>query len=491
MTHLQTPNAPARRRTRRAGPPLVVALALVVAGPAAAQGVSSVNPNCPSNATKPLPPGTMPTAKVAPADAIARPGPFPDFGFMVSASEYHECWSDQPVFRLKTDYPSEKPEALPAFMEIDFRTDPQAYLMAVRDYAFAGNLPHWDPFQNAEARWYHLPWLHSATAAYPPNGGTEGFRGLIKEAPLSPGQLGPGQLGQDGGYSVYATTLVNEQAGWLLGRMWADPRNPDPRVTDARYGGGFPEGTVFAKLLFTDAPKGVDDLPFLENPLAWMAYITPDFWTGATREVTQVNLLQMDVAVRDSRAPVTQWVFGTFAYNGALNRENPFENLVPVGLMWGNDPDDTTNRTTPFPPTKTEPNPDLKETVIFESPDLPPQHLGWNGRLNGPADLNTTSCMSCHMAAQYPAVVSLVPDGAVPDGGPRPPTQGGSEAWMKWFQNIPAGSSMSESAYSTDFSFQVAIGLTNFFAARDAASEGMWAEEFELAPVPIQRGFAD
>jgi hypothetical protein len=410
---------------------------------------------------------------------------------MVSAEEYYDCWSDQPIFRLKTDFPEYAPSEVPNFMKIDPLEDPKAYILGVRDYAFEGNLPEWDPFKNETANWYHIPWLHPASAGYPPNGGTEGFRGLIKEAPVSAGQLGTGQLGQNGNYSVYAITLINEQAGYTMGRMWADPDNPDPRATDKRYGGGFPEGTVFAKLLFTDAPTGVDSLPFLEDPLSWWAYITPDFWVTPTREVSKVNLLQMDVAVRDDRATETGWVFGTFAYNGQVGNANKFLNLVPVGVMWGNDPQVVVNKTTPFPPTRTEANPDLKETVIFLSDELPPQHLGWNGRLNGPADLNTTSCMSCHIAAQYPAISSLVPDGATPDGGPNPPAQGGSPEWMRWFQNVAAGTSIDDAAFSTDFSFQVAIALTNFFAARDAAAEGFWSEEYALRPIPIQRGFAD
>ena len=50
-------------------------------------------------------------------------------------------------------------------------------------------------------------------------------------------------------------------------------------------------------------------------------------------------------------------MFGTFAYNGQVNNANKFLNLVPVGVMWGNDPDDTTNTTNPFPPTETKVNP--------------------------------------------------------------------------------------------------------------------------------------
>jgi hypothetical protein len=420
---------------------------------------------------------------------------FPDFGFMVSQQDYVNHYSDQPIFRLKADFPKIKPGEIPAFLkDINFMTQPLDYLLAVRDYAFEGNLPDWDPYNNKVRSWYHIPWLHPTTVgpnAYPPNGGTEGFRGLIKEAPATPFQLGPDQAGKDGNYSIYAITLVNDQAGYTLGKMWADPNNPDPRTTDARYGGGFPVGTVFAKLLFTDAPQGTDKIAYLENPLQWKAYITENFWKSDKRVVTSVNLLQMDIAVRDARAEGpgrTGWVFGTFVYNGQLNRPNKFMNLVPVGLTWGNDPENKVNTTNPFPTTETKPNPDLKETVIFVSKELPPQHLGWNGRLNGPADLNTTSCMSCHITAQYPALTSLVPDGAVPDGGKDPPKQGGSPAWMKWFQNIPQATSMDPRAYSTDYSFQVAIALQNFFTVKSGQVQGVWANEYILLPKPIARG---
>jgi len=420
---------------------------------------------------------------------------FPDFGFMVSPQEYHQSYSDQPIFRLKCDFPKTKPAKLPDFVEkIDFRKDPKGYIVAARDYAFEGNLPTWDPYQNKVRQWYHIPWLHPTSVganAYPPNGGTEGFHGLIKEAPVSAYQLAPGEKGKNGDYSVYAITLVNDFAGYTLGKMWADPLNPDPRTTDARWGGGFPPGTVFAKLLFTDAPQGGDKIPFLENPLQWKAYITENFWLSATRKVTPVNLLQMDIAVRDTRADapgLTGWVFGSFAYNGQLNNANKFLNLVPIGVMWGNDPENKINTTNPYPFTETKPNPQLKETVIFNTPQLPPQHLGWNGRLNGPADLNDTSCLSCHVQAQYPQLTELVPPGAVPDGTPKPPPQGGTPEWMKWFTNLQCGVSSDPRAYSTDFSFQVAIALQNFSNVRSAVVQGQWATDFVLERKPIARG---
>ena len=423
---------------------------------------------------------------------------FPDFGFMVSPQEYVEKYSSEPVFRIKANFPNQLPNQTPKFLTIDFKKSPLEYINAVRDYSFEGNLPHWDPYKNNIREWYHIPWLHPTTTgnnAYPPNGGTEGFHGLIKEAPLSPFQLGPELLGKDGDYSVYAITLINDFAGYAMGKMWKDPDNPDPGALDKRYGGGFPHGTVFAKLLFTDAPQGKDQVDYLDNPLQWKAFITENFWKSSKRIVGNVNLLQMDISVRDPRADRsasnpqgTGWVFGTFVYNGQLDKANKFMNLVPVGLMWGNDPKNTVNKTNPFPPTETMVNKNLEETVIFSSKNLPPQHLGWNGRLNGPADLNTVSCLACHNAAQYPAVTALVPPTAAPDGGKNPPKDGGTKEWMQWFQNIPAATSMNPKTYSTDFSFQVAIALQNFFTVKNISQQGFWASEFELAPKPIARG---
>lgn len=424
---------------------------------------------------------------------------FPDFGYMVSPEEYQEKYSDQPIFRLKADFPTEMPTEMPAFLDIDFKKEPLKYIEAVRDYGFEGNTEEWDPFKNKIRNWYHIPWLHPSVegeGAYPPNGGTEGFHGLIKEAPLGPYQLGPGLKGVDGDYSVYAITLINDKAGYAMGKMWKDPENPNLKTLDKRYdNGGFPVGTVFVKLLFTDAPKGTDFVDYLVNPLTWKAYITENFWKSNKRVVSDVHLLQMDISVRDSRADRspsnpegTGWVFGTFCYNGKLNKKNKLMNLVPVGLTWGNDPKNRVNKTSPYPPIKTEVNKDLKETVIFESPNLPPQHLGWNGRLDGPADLNTVSCMSCHNAAQYPAKTPLVPPTAAPDGGKTPPAKGGTDEWMQWFQNIECGTSMNQTVYSTDFSFQVAIALQNFYTAKEAEEKGSFASEYKVARTAIRRG---
>ena len=60
--------------------------------------------------------------------------------------------------------------------------------------------------------------------------------------------------------------------------------------------------------------------------------------------------------------------------------------------MWGNDPTIKDNAFTNTIPETTKINPNLKETSInADTNELPPTHLGWNGRLNGPVDNSQSS----------------------------------------------------------------------------------------------------
>src|SRR5688500_16418904 len=83
--------------------------------------------------------------------------------------------------------------------------------------------------------------------------------------------------------------------------------------------------------------------------------------------------------------------------------------------------------------------------------------------------------------------MTLVAHGMVPDGGVDPPAQGGTDEWMMWFQNIPAGTPMNKETYSTDFSFQVAIALENFFDVKNSVFQGMWTSDYKIKEFPISR----
>ena len=359
---------------------------------------------------------------------------FPDFGFMEAPGAYVG-----PVFVLSDDFPTEKPEldqAVSDILKIDFKTDPMAYVLAVRDYVFAGNI-HGGPvsedfiLQNNTAghAWYHVPWQHWGPT------GREGYHGLTREGPLSPEVLAPEQ--KKASYA-YAVGFYNGPGGYTIGQVWPSAdEGPDltHMIQAMEDGFAFPEGTVVGKFLFTSL--GPDQVPWLANPLQWQAYMydcdvtdpskCPDGMEGATRSTQMVNLLQMDVMVKDSRAEnAAGWVFGTFAYNGAAAQskelgeayaaacadiEGPGKNwcnLMPVGVMWGNDPDNRTSFINDKP-TATVINADLKETWINADPALPAMHLGFNSRLNGPADNPSSSCMSCHATGQVASVSAIMP----------------------------------------------------------------------------------
>lgn len=372
-------------------------------------------------------------------------GPFPDFGFKPPASEY-----SGPLFRLSQNYPTTKPDSLPAFFSKlpaqrnhDFQTW-NAYLMAARDYCLDGNAQvNWDVQKNTQRHWYHMPWQH-----YGPMG-REGIHGLTKEAPISPQELAATQHSKG---QTYAVGIFNAQGGYTLGRVWKDPQHPDLSVTSAPN--SFPDGTVICKALFVTVP--VAEVPSLTNPLQWQAYVTTSF-DGSDREVEKVALIQMDVAIRDSRIPATGWLFGTFQYNGENRGKASWDNLVPVGIMWGNDPGVTANDYTNPKPTQTQINPNLTETAINPGSELPPTHLGWNGRLAGPVDNAMSSCMSCHMTAEYPQRSQMNPTFK------KHPPKVGSKAWMRWFQNIPAGVPFDKGSLSTDYSLQLAQAVQNFY----------------------------
>jgi hypothetical protein len=86
--------------------------------------------------------------------------------------------------------------------------------------------------------------------------------------------------------------------------------------------------------------------------------------------------------------------------------------MVPVRLMWGNDPNGS-------PLTQSWINPN--------APLYARQHLGVDGRLNGPVDNRASACMSCHSRAQAPSVAQVTLQGAC-DQAPFP---------AKWFRNLP------------------------------------------------------
>jgi hypothetical protein len=236
------------------------------------------------------------------------------------------------------------------------------------------------------------------------------------------------------------------------------------------------------KLLFTQA--NAEQVPYLKGSKEWQSHIYSEIVVPThplmPRAIQTVRLLQLDVAVRDSRSP-TGWVFGTFVYNCNARGDSPWKRMVPIGLMWGNDPGITV--------AMVRSGRKLQETVINSSDEVPFQHLGWAGRLTGPVDNPISSCLSCHSVSQWPPDLDspLVPPRRTRDNRIIEPD---STEWMRWFRNIKAEEPFTSGSnqVSLGYSLQLMAGLQNFSEWQKAINNKGGAFNSRMTDIQITLG---
>jgi hypothetical protein len=370
----------------------------------------------------------------------ARAGVFPDCSY--SPPPGWNPGAGDPVFVLSQDYPTTDPSSSleQPWKAIDFRQQPSAYMRAVIDYCYEGNLEvQFRGQDNPTRKWYHAPWLH------PGANGREFTHGLTGERLSRPGELA---ATQSSGFRNFAVGLYNAGGGYTIGRVWADPNHPDPSKA------AFPEGTVAFKLLFTMATK--DQVAYLDGSPEWVAD------TGRSNDATQirgnkVRLLQIDIAVKDNRSSEGGWVFGTFQFDKSVAAQDPWQQITPLTLMWGNDPTFTPADYDPAQghiPQQSWIN-GVAPVVVYRS-GLPqsstaPHVLGWAGRGNGPVDNSVSSCLSCHGVAEQPQATNILPSG------------NNDQAKLRWFRNLAPLEPFDNDGHHTslDFSLQLAVGIDN------------------------------
>lgn len=300
----------------------------------------------------------------------------------------------------RTDYPEASASFRFPWEKVDFRSDPSAYMEAVKglvepyfDYSRDGYL-----VGTGSEPWWIAPWMDFMSS------GRERRMGLTKERGPRRGDLSPTS---SQGSQVWAVGFYNDVGATVLGEIFEDACDPAVPVRVL-----FPENTVAIKFLFTDAD--VDEVSYLSGAPEFSALIDPSPTAAIPRPPSiprqrvesTVRLIQMDIAVKDRRAATTNWVFGTFTWinptelgNEKINDRAPkgdvlFENLVPTSLQWGNDPgvyDEGIKESWI--------NTNLEE-ILFGWKERPT--LGFNGRANGPADNIRSSCLSCHATARTP-----------------------------------------------------------------------------------------
>ena len=328
-------------------------------------------------------------------------GRYPDY--IVERSLFPPNY-DGPWFDLAQNYPSKLPEKdKHRWLKIDFWKDMEEtndYLYALRDYALDGNMEvDFRVQENWPRRWYAMPYLNYG------EGRREFVRGMTEERPLS----GPA-LGLQRGVTArnFAIAYYNAPGGQVLGQVWRDPYAP--KLAASR----FPVGTMMFRLLFSTAKPGDfagEDI--LAGAPSWQIAVADEEGKLEGGQLTEVRLIQMDVAARDERAGKTGWMFGSLAYDASAPDRRPWKRLRPVGLTWGNDPG-------------VAPGGTLEETLISDQiPAYASRQLGWGGRLDGPVNNPASSLMSRQATAQYPVAAAI-----------SPPASCTNQEKLHWFRNL-------------------------------------------------------
>jgi hypothetical protein len=271
-------------------------------------------------------------------------------------------------------------------------------------------------------------------------------------------------------FSTYVLTFYDRRAANTLYKVWGvDATNPNLPPTDSQIRSTvqFTPGSLVVKAAFTTAD--VNTWPWMKNALQWPAYISINATKGrlsvhARPEIDQLSFMQFDIIVKDpASSPKTGWVYTTLVYDPRAPGKDPWDRMVPLGAMWGNDPE--VNNSLPN-------QPPLSETWI--NPNAPlyaTTTLGWGKRLSGPNDgalndaivngkeihnLPSSACMACHISAQWEMKSFLLPattaqpqfpknDGYMAMWAP------GSPQWMEWFQDPPGNKGMNAGTVPLDY----------------------------------------
>ncbi|KAJ9131775.1 hypothetical protein NKR23_g11539 [Pleurostoma richardsiae] len=258
------------------------------------------------------------------------------------------------------------------WLNIDFRKNPLEYCAMIKAYCWEGNVNNDFVLQkNRQRRWPTLPYEFAKT--------------------------------QKRQLQTWACGYYNEIGAATFGDIWKDPNNPKWENVK------FPLGSCVFKILLTDAKDA--EVSTMKGAPSMQAVISPEGAnTGSVRlnHASSLRLLQVDFAVRDDRADIG-WVFGTFMYNGDMSDNNPWDRIIPVGIMW--------------------------------------------------ADNFRSACASCHSVSErdHTGPIKMVPN-------PKDPVA----EKMRFFRNIPAGQSFDKDNVSGDYSLQLMMGYNNFLAWRNA-----------------------
>jgi hypothetical protein len=381
-----------------------------------------------------------------------------------------------PLFKLSHDYPN---SVAPLPPELPWRKaigggpitveNASAYVNALKDYVASDmrlmltDSPKWNA---AALKWYNEPWTGYIR---------EATHGLYVGSSPFPADLFSGS-GLTKPFTTYVLTFYDKRAANALYNVWGKTAET-PAIKPGTP--QFAEGAIVVKAAFTTA--NTDVWPVMENALQWQPFISTNATLGRTDkdkpELDRVSFFQFDIIVKDTKsAPQTGWVFSTLVYDKNATGTDFWDKMVPLGAMWGNDPQMTG-----------DPSPSQPLTQNWINPGAPAYSkmtLGWGGRLSGPNDgavndavidaevpkvapkLPSSSCLSCHSVAEWPMKSFLLPTATQPQQfdppgfvnsdymnfwPPGSSGQNGTAQWMHWFQSRPGTVAADDGTVAFDY----------------------------------------
>lgn len=330
---------------------------------------------------------------------------------------------------------------------------------------------NFDPNQAGARRWYHAPMMHTN-----PKSRREPLKGLTSERGLRPSEYD----WVKGFLRTYAIGYYDQLASHTLAQVFSNANPADADTSNAE----FVDGSYVFKLIFSEyEPDSIESSldPLVGAPV-WKIQ---DIATGG---LIEVRLTQVDVAVKDPRAKESGWVFATYAYHKELNstEPNPWKRLVPVGYQWGADGKDSPGGESAV--NQSWINPDLQAVWA--------NHLGLNGRLNGPIDNPASSCMSCHSTAQVNPALKEKNGDSIHDFegvGMLPTDTCDTDEFWLWYRDLPRENAFghvnpetceidtvaSREIDALDYSLQLKVALVSALFYENA---NPCANHFEIAP---------
>jgi len=370
---------------------------------------------------------------------------------------------DGPLFELSYAYPTEAPAPAGLFpwqeaigggqITVD---NADMYADALKQ-AVSGDMSvlmyDYEAWDAAAMGWYNQPWLATIR---------DGIHGTYQGSQFPPEMFPLSKLNAT--MTTHVAVYYDERAAVSMGNVWGtsamDPV-PGLKAGDVQ----FAEGGLIVKPALTTASAA--QWPPMEGAISWPIYASPDGKAQAT--VFDAQFFQFDIVVKDTAsAPKSQWVYMTLVYDKDAPGTTNWEKMVPLGVMWGNDPNVNSPMDCSYIP------PDLTCPVLSETwinPDAPlyaKETLGWGGRLSGPndgaVDINArvlqddgtsvpydgryamSSCMGCHGSAAFEMESFLLPSPATCKNDSCAPTvvdgqlvyyPSGSPKYMAWFQDRP------------------------------------------------------